>query len=373
MKFPYFNKFKKSNRGAIPSSSTAILYPILIPAAILSVVGLIMVYDSSVAMAIRDFQNQYYYLIEQAKWMLLGWVILPIFLFIPYRTWYPIAVPFIMVTIILLLLVFIPGLGVHALGARRWINLGFTVLQPAELAKLSLILYLSAWFSNKERKRLGAFALLISIVVGLILLEPDMGTATVTVGVAVILYFFSGAPMRHFYIMIPVCIAFIIALALISPYRLARLTSFINPEKDPLGSSYQVRQATLALGSGGIFGVGLGKSRQKYQYLPEANTDSIFAIIGEETGLVGGLTIISLYLFMLFWGYKIALRAKDAFGKYLALGITSWIVLQAGINIAANAALIPLTGVPLPLISYGGSSTIVILSALGILMNIGRS
>ena len=161
-------------------------------------------------------------------------------------------------------------------------------------------------------------------------------------------------------------------LAVMSPYRFARLTSFVNPEKDPLGTSYQIRQATLALGSGGLLGVGIGKSRQKYEYLPEANTDSIFAIIGEETGLVGSLAISFLYMVILYRGYRIAAGAKEGFGRLLALGISSWIGLQSMINIAAITALIPLTGVPLPLISYGGSNLVVMLAGLGILVNISK-
>lgn len=340
---------------------------------VLAVFGLVMVYDSSVSLAIRDFSDPFYFVKEQAKWLIAGIIIFFAASRIPYKWWYRIAVPLLMATIALLLAVFIPGLGVKALGARRWINLGFTVLQPAEFAKLALIMYLSAWFSNHEKKRFGPFLLLLGMVVGLVVLEPDLGTAMVIVATAILLYFFSGAPLRHFSLILPVLVVGVVLLSLLSPYRFARLTSFMNPDKDPLGSSYQVRQATLAIGSGGIFGVGLGKSRQKYQYLPEANTDSIFAIIGEETGFIGGIVIISVYLFMTYVGYRIAVKAPDAFGRLLALGVASWVGVQAGINIAANVALIPLTGIPLPLVSYGGSSLIVTMCGLGIVANISRS
>jgi len=259
--------------------------------ALLTLIGILFVYDSSVVIAMRDFSDRFYFAKEQMKWLVLGWIAFAVFSFISYKNWYRAAVPLLMVTIGLLLAVFIPGISIKAYGARRWINLGFTVLQPAEFAKLALIMYLSAWFSSKERKRLGSFLLLLTMVVGLILLEPDLGTASIVLSIALLLYFFSGAPLYHFMVLVPLLMAGVIVLSVVSPYRFARLTSFFNPEKDPLGSSYQIRQATLALGSGGIMGVGIGKSRQKYEYLPEANTDSIFATIGEETGRIGGSVV----------------------------------------------------------------------------------
>jgi len=339
---------------------------------LLTLIGILFVYDSSVVIAMRDFSDRFYFAKEQIKWLIFGWIVFCVFSFISYKSWYKVAVPILMVTIGLLLAVFIPGISIKALGARRWINLGFTVLQPSEFAKLALIIYLSAWFSSKERKRLVSFLVLLGMVVGLIICQPDLGTASIILVISLLLYFFSGAPMYHFMFLVPILLAGVLVLALISPYRFARLTSFINPEKDPLGASYQIRQATLALGSGGIMGVGIGKSRQKYEYLPEANTDSIFAIIGEETGLIGATFISALYITILYRGYTIARKVNNGFGRYLALGISSWIGLQSMINIAAISALIPLTGVSLPLISYGGSNLVVMLAGLGILMNISK-
>jgi len=275
-------------------------------------------------------------------------------------------------TIFLLLVVFLPGVGIKALGAKRWINLGFTVLQPAELAKLTLVIYLSAWFSSKEKGRLVSFLLLLGMVTGLIVLEPDLGTTLVIAATAVTMYFFSGAPIKQFVMLIPVLVLGALGLAISSPYRFRRVTTFFNPENDPLGASYHIRQATIALGSGGLFGVGIGKSRQKYEYLPEANTDSIFAIIGEEVGFIGAAGLLILFFILISRGFQIARRVEDPFGRYLALGITSWIGYQVIMNIAAMVALIPLTGVPLPLLSYGGSSLIVVLTGLGILVNISK-
>jgi cell division protein FtsW len=335
-------------------------------------IGIVMVYNSSVAIAIRDFSDQYHFVREQARWLALGLVGMLICMRVPYKTWYNLAFPMLLGTIGLLLAVFIPGLGVRALGAYRWINLGIGVLQPAEVAKLTMAVYLSAWFANKEKGRLGAFLLLLAMVVGLVVIEPDLGTATIILATALALYFYSGAPLVQFIILIPVAIAGLAGLALASPYRFRRLTTFLDPQSDPLGASYQVRQAILALGSGGLFGVGLGKSRQKFEYLPEANTDSIFAIIGEEVGFIGAAFIVSCFAFLIWRGFRIARRAPDDFGRMLALGITTWIGIQAIINMSAIVALVPLTGVTLPFISYGGSSLVVTLCAIGVLLNISR-
>lgn len=329
-----------------------------------------MVYDSSVAIAIRDFSDQYYYAKEQLKWLGLGVLAMMIVSRIDYHKWSAFALPFLLGTIGLLLAVFVPGLGVRALGANRWINFGLFVLQPAELTKLVLVIYLSAWFSVKEKKRFGAFLLLTSVLFGLVILEPDLGTGIIILALSLIMYFLSGAAVKHFLFLVPIIIAGVVILAISSPYRFARLTTFLNPDSDPLGASYQIRQVLISLGSGGLTGIGIGKSRQKYEYLPEANTDSIFAIIGEEVGFVGTLFVVGTFVFFVWRAFRIAILAPDAFGRLLASGIASWIGIQSILNIGAMAALIPLTGIPLPLISYGGSSLVILLTAAGILMNV---
>lgn len=323
-------------------------------------------------MAIRDFGNQYYYLQEQTKWLILGLVIFFVFSLIDYRLWKKIAFPAMIGTIVLLCVVLIPGIGIKALGAKRWINLGFFVLQPAEFAKLSLIMYLSAWLSGGKQQKLFSFLLLLGVFVGLIMLEPDLGTAMIITLTSLAMFFYSGAALQNFLLILPVIAMGATSLALFSPYRFKRLLTFFNPENDPLGASYHIRQAIIAIGSGGLFGLGLGQSRQKYEYLPEANTDSIFAIIGEEIGFVGCIALIAIYVFLLWRGFRVARRIEDPFGRNLALGIITWIGIQTTINISAMVALIPLTGVPLPFISYGGSSLIIILAACGILVNISR-
>jgi cell division protein FtsW len=214
--------------------------------------------------------------------------------------------------------------------------------------------------------------MLIGMVVGLVMLEPDMGTSIILLSIAFSLYFFSNAPIVHFLLILPVLVVGIIGLAIASPYRMQRLLTFMNPTHDPQGASYHMTQALLAFGSGGWFGVGIGKSRQKYEYLPEANTDSIFAIIGEEVGFVGATIVLLGFLFVVWRIFRIAARIKDPFGRFIALGVGSWVGWQTCINMGAMVALIPLTGVPLPFVSYGGSSLVVLLFAMGIVANISK-
>ena len=269
-------------------------------------------------------------------------------------------------------MVFIPGVGVYALGARRWVNLGFSVLQPAEFIKLALSIYLASWLSHKEKGRLAAFLLLLGLIVVLVMLEPDMGTTIVILLEALVVYFLSGGSMVYFAIILPI-ISFIgFILIKLSPYRMKRFETFFNINQSITDSSYHVRQILIALGSGGIFGVGLGNSLQKYAYLPETTTDSIFAIIAEELGFVGSVAITAIFGLIVWRGFFIAINAKDNFGKLLAGGIISFLAIQTIINLAAQTALLPLTGIPLPFISYGGSALIVDLASIGILINIEK-
>lgn len=339
---------------------------------VISLFGVLMVYDASVAIGIREFGNQYHFVSDQIRWLILGFTACAVCASLDYHRWNSIALPVFISVLCLLVLVFVPGIGVKALGAHRWINFHFFVIQPAELAKFAIVIYLSAWFSVTEKGRFIAFLLLLGMVFGLIIIEPDLGTGAIILGISFLLYFFSGAPIRHFIFLVPCLFAVLIFLAVISPYRMQRLTSFLNPSHDPLGTSYQIRQVLLSLGSGGIFGLGIGQSRQKYEYLPEANTDAIFAIIGEEMGFVGAVGLIVLYLFLLWRGFSIASRAPDRFGKLLAAGMTGWIGLQVCLNLSAMVALLPLTGIPLPLISYGGSSLVTVLAGIGIIQSVSR-
>ena len=338
----------------------------------LTIFGLFMIYDASSYIAFRDFGDKYQYAKDQFLWVVLGSAALFVVSFFDYHKFYNLALPILLGSIFLLFLVFIPGLGIRALGASRWIDLGFFVIQPSEFVKLSLTIYLSAWFSTKEKGRFLAFLLLIGLVILLVMLQPDMGTAMIILGEAVILYFLSGGNILHILSLIPAVGIGGLVLILLEPYRAARLATFLNPEQGIAESSYHLRQILIALGSGGLFGVGIGNSLQKYAYLPEATTDSIFAIIGEELGFLGVVVLLLVMLFIIYRGFYIATRAKDVFGKLLAGGITSFIAIQTMVNLGAQTALLPLTGVPLPFISYGGSALIINLFSIGILLNISR-
>lgn len=337
----------------------------------LTLFGLLMVYDASVVEAYHKFSDKYFYLRQQLKWVGLGLVSSLIFAKIDYHKLSKIAGLGILVTIILLILVLIPNIGIKAMGAKRWINLAGFSLQPAELTKLGFVLYLASWLSKQRR----TFPLLIlsGLILCLIVLQPDLGTAVVIITSGFLVYFVAGAPL--FYLSLLALLGLLGGLGIIwiSPYRRQRLLTFLDPTTDPLGASYHIRQALIAIGSGGLFGLGLGRSRQKYEYLPAATTDSIFAVIAEETGFMGSLAVILAFLFLFWRGIKIAKEAPDCFGQFLATGITSWIATQALVNLAAMVALVPLTGVPLPFISYGGSSMITSLSGMGILLNISKN
>ena len=327
-----------------------------------------MIYDASSFVAFKDFADKYHFVKDQIFWIVLGIVSLLVF----SRLDYNLAVPILLVALGFLGLVFVPGIGVKVLGASRWINLRFTVFQPSEFVKLALAIYLAAWFSSKEKGRIWAFLLLLSLVLGLVMLEPDMGTAAIILAEGLVLYFLSGATLIYFAILAPVIAFAGFIFAKLEPYRAARLTTFMNANQNINSTSYHVRQILIALGSGGLTGVGLGNSLQKYAYLPENATDSIFAIIAEELGFIGACFIIAVFLVIIWRGFYIAINSRDAFGKLLAGGITTFLAAQVFINLAAQTALLPLTGIPLPFISYGGSALIINLSAIGILINIAR-
>lgn len=334
--------------------------------------GLLMIYNASSYVAFRDFSDKYYYLRAQSLWMALGFLGLIFFSFFDYRKFYNLALPLLIIAIFLLILVFVPGIGISLLGAHRWIDARAFLLQPSEFVKLALAIYLAAWFSNKEKGRFLAFLLLLGLVMLLLMLQPDMGTASIILSLSLIVYFLQGANVLSFLVLLPIISIVGYLFIRLEPYRAARLSTFLNPSQFLETSSYHTRQILIALGTGGITGVGLGNSLQKYAYLPEGTTDSIFAIIAEEIGFVGALILIALFALVVWRGFFIAIKAQDKFGKLLAGGIVSFLSVQIFINLAAQTALIPLTGVPLPFISYGGSSVIVDLCSVGILLNIAK-
>lgn len=355
---------------ALKPQSQGIDKPLLFVVLGLTLFGVLMILNVSVVEAAKSFGDKFFFVKRQIAWALLGTFSMFVLSIVPYKFLKHFAVPLFWLTIGLLVAVLVPGVGAVVLGARRWIELGPLVIQPSELTKLSLVIYLAYIFSKK--RSLLPFLFAVGAAVGLVFLEPDMGTGVVLSAVSIILYFTSGVPLVYFLASIPLVAAAVIALALSSEYRKTRILTFLDPTTDPLGASYHVRQIIIALGSGGILGLGLGQSRQKYLFLPEPTTDSIFAIIGEEFGFLGTSLILLAFLFLIWRGLAIALETQDSFGRFLAVGITSWIGTQAFINLAAMVALIPLTGVPLPFLSYGGSSLITTLAGVGILLNISR-
>jgi cell division protein FtsW len=343
---------------------------LLILVLLLLFLGLVFVADASAPQALSMFDDKFYFLKQQLIWAAIGIAAFFAVSKIKYSFWEKVSTPFFIVTIILLIIVLIPGVGFTTLGARRWIPLGFFSIQPSELVKLSLCILLAKAASKKKSAM--TFFVPVVLVIGLIMLQPDLGTALVVSGIAFSQIFVSGISMLHILGSLIVGVLATLVLILISPYRKERLLTFLEATRDPLGKSYHIRQILIALGSGGITGVGLGASRQKFLFLPESSTDSIFAVIAEELGLIGAVIIIFLFGYFLYLGFKIARNAPDVFSSTLATGITVWIGGQAFLNIASMVALVPLTGIPLPFMSYGGSSLVMILSACGILLNISK-
>jgi cell division protein FtsW len=336
----------------------------------LTIIGVIMVGNASVVEAFRDFGDKYYYLKLQVQWAGLGILAFVLASFFHYRFLERLAPLLMIAAIVLLAVVLIPGVGTQIGGARRWLIFGSFRFQPAEITKLAFVLYLAAFLTKKQKAL--PFLILSALIVGLVMLEPDLGTTVVIITSGLVVYFASGAPLMAILGFLTLGLLGGLGLIYFSPYRRERLLTFFNPGRDPLGASYHIRQILLALGSGGLLGLGLGQSRQKYEYLPAVMTDSIFAVIAEELGFIGGALILLAFLLIIWRGFKIALEAPDRFGQLLAVGITAWIGLQALINLAAMVALVPLTGVPLPFISYGGSSLVVALAGMGILINISK-
>ncbi len=332
--------------------------------------GLISVADVSIPQALNMTGDRFFFLKQQAVWSVIGLIVLVTASKIHYSFWEKIATPFFGISILLLLVVLLPSLGFSALGARRWIPLGFFSVQPSEIIKLSLCIYL-AKVASKNMKLLSYFVPFV-LVASLVMLQPDLGTTMVIAFIGLSQIFVSGVNLLYFGGALITGAVTVLGLILLSPYRKDRLLTFFEVTRDPFGKSYHIRQILLALGSGGIFGVGLGASRQKYLFLPEASTDSIFAVIAEELGLVGAMVIIGLFAYFVFKGMKIAVRAPDKFSQVLSVGITVWVGSQAFLNIASMVALTPLTGIPLPFFSYGGSSLVMILAACGILLSVSR-
>jgi len=341
--------------------------------------GSLMLVSASSVLGLDLHGDPYYFVRHQfINGILPGMVALIAAMLIPYSFWRKMVMPFLVVVIILLLLVFVPSLSMSYGGAARWVHLGFFSVQPAEFAKLAVILYLAALFSSREKTQgniqdaLNPFLFVVGLISILIIKQPDMGTLVVICGAAMIIYFLAGANIKRLWTIIGAGVAALFILIRLAPYRMARLTAFLNPESDTKGIGYQIHQALLAVGSGGVWGLGFGRGRQKFRYLPEPAGDSIFAIAAEELGFLRISILGALYAFIVIRGYQIARNAPDTFSKLTAAGVTSWFFVQAVVHIGANLSIFPLTGIPLPLVSYGGSALVITLAGAGILLNISR-
>lgn len=352
---------------------------LIVDVLLLVLFGLVMISSASVVESYKDFGNNYYYLVHQ---FLYGFVPGAILAFLiarfDYHKYKKSSWLFLVFSEILLLVVFIPGIGPDIREAKSWINIAGMSFQPSELAKLTLIIYLAAWLEGRKKK-LNDFGqgfmplMMIILLVAIPLIkQPDIGTLVAMSSIIFAMYFVAGAGISYILVMSAGGLLAVMALISIAPYRMRRLTTFLHPELDPQGIGYQINQALLALGSGGIFGLGLGHSRQKFNYLPEPIGDSIFAVIGEELGLVGLALLIFLFVVFAKRGIVIAANAKDDFGKFIAVGVTAWVVFQAILNIGAITSLLPLTGIPLPFVSYGGSALMSLLMGVGLLLSVSR-
>lgn len=363
----------------------------------LTLFGVLMVYNTSVILAHEQFGDKFWFLKNQGIWAFLGIAGGYVVSNIDYHRWQKWARPLYLITLVLLVLVLIPGFSQEVYGARSRISFptGLPVLshlniQPSEAAKFALVLYLATWLSDAAPKNtkskartakqvtlkplstVGPFLTMVGLVIGLVMLQPDLGTSIIIAGGAMLIYFVAGVPILDLIIVCLIMIGGALGFTFSSDYRKARILTFLNPQEGGADISYHINQIMIALGSGGLFGLGLGHSRQKFQYLPEATTDSIFAVIGEELGFVGAMLILAAFVVIIWRGFEIVEQCDDRFGKLLAAGIIAIISVQAFLNLTGMVAITPLTGVPLPFISYGGSSLTMMLVSFGVLLNISK-
>lgn len=348
---------------------------------ILLIIGLVIMYSISPILTIRTIggSSKNYYFNNQLITSLIGisgMLLLSRFNYIYLRK---LALPFMLIAVTLSLLLLVPFLALESKGAVRWISFGFVSMQPAEVLKLALVIYLAAWFEKKSQllsnfsETVVPFGVTIGFLAFMVaVLQKDFGTTIVIVGLAAVMYFIAGAPLKHIGLMGGVGLVSSLVLILPFAHRVNRIKTFLDTSADTQSLGYQVNQALITIGSGGLVGVGLGKSLQIHGYVPEAANDSIYAILGEQFGLVGTIAILLIFAYIAYRGFLIAKNAPNQFSRLLAAGITSWITIQAFVNISANVGLIPLTGIPLPFISFGGTAMVATLAGVGILLNISR-
>ncbi len=351
-------------------------YALLAMAAVLTITGLVAVYSSSFVIGLARFSDSNYYIVRQLAWAILGCVLMVLTMQFDYRRYRPLAIPIILTTIVMLIAVLV--VGVEGGGAKRWLGVGEFTVQPAEFAKLTVIIYLAAWLDGKGESLksfetgLIPFVVIIGFLSVLIMLEPSLGTTFIILVITVTMFWVAGASFLQMVALFGAGLLAMSILATSAGYRADRLTSFFDAELDPAGHGFQTLQSLIAIGNGGIEGLGLGANRAKFFYVPESHTDGVFAIIGEEMGLVATCAVLLLYMLVMVRGYQVANRAHDRFGMLIATGITTWITAQALLNIGGITRVIPLTGVPLPFLSYGGNALAATLMAVGVLINISR-
>jgi len=345
------------------------------------VFGLLMLTSATGPVAYQKFNDSYWYLKHQVLFGLLpGAVLFFIFYVIDYRYWRRFGTPALVASLVLLLTVFIPGLGANWGSSKSWLHIGSYSLQPIEIAKLLLLVFMAAHFEKWRHESpdkgvaggVWPFLAAIGAAAILLMLQPDLGGMLMILAMAFIAYFAAGAPWQHLAGLGAAGLVGGFALMKAAPYRAARFMTFLHPEMDPRGIGYHINQAYLAIGSGGLFGLGLGHSRQKYLYLPEVSGDSVFAVIAEELGFVVTLAFLMLIAAFLMRGLRIAQRAPDDFGRVLAAGIVGWIFVQVMFNVCSMVGLMPITGLPLPFVSYGGTAYMALMAGVGLLANISK-
>lgn len=361
-----------------PSKRVPIDHTLLVITIVLALIGLVMVFSASAVVAGSRFHDEGYFLKRQIVWLALGFLLMQVLSRIDYVWWKRLAIPLLGVTTLLLVLVLVPSIGVAAKGGRRWLHVGPVLVQPAELAKLVLLVYVAAYLAKREETITRFWSgllpplLVFGVVGGLVLLERDLGTVVI-MGLTVMgLLFLGGARVAH---LLGLSVAGLVAMTVLvvgSSFRLQRVMVFLAPWKDPTNAGFQITQSFLAFGHGGVFGVGLGEGRQKLFFLPEAHTDFVLALVGEELGLLGTASIILLFALFVIRGFYIAARARMPFGRYLGMGITLLIGVQALINASVVTGLVPTKGLTLPFVSYGGSSLATCMAGVGMLLNISR-
>ncbi len=363
------------------STSHSIDLPLLLIVSAIILFGLIMLWSASAPSGYEQFSDSYYFLKHQLIFGFIpGIAALLVFARVPYTFWQKHAWNLLILSIVLLVLVFIPGFSAGIGTAHSWISIGGVFsLQPSEIVKLTFLFYVAAWLGSRDERGvrdvhggLIPFLCVLGVIMSLMILQPDTGTMSIIAAMALVMYFGAGAPIAYVFGLVAAGIGALTLLITTAPYRAARFTTFLHPELDPQGIGYHINQALLAIGSGGFFGTGYGHSRQKFQYLPEVAGDSIFAVIGEELGFIFSLLLICAFLVLLWRLLDIAGHTPDKFSKYVVVGIAAWICLQAFVNIGSMVALMPMTGIPLPFISYGGTSLAVSMAAIGVVLNISK-